>query len=187
MPTLIDLHPSVKFVLAHVGMNDVMTRNSTKLNADLKSLCYTFESLGRCCLMSGPIPTLSNSLDSSVYTSGWKASVLLQAMILSQILITFGPILVCTELHPNRKGTKQLTVNFIQFITFSSWYAPQHDPIQTPPSYPVLKVWVLPLWTLTLKRKLWKTPAILGLTLSQLTYVLIQETPWKWHSLMSDL
>lgn len=36
------------------------------------------------------------------------------------------------DVHPNRKGTKQLTTNSIQFIAFNSfWYAPRQDPIQT--------------------------------------------------------
>ncbi len=30
----------------------------------------------------------------------------------------------------NRKGTKQMTTNFAQFIAFSPWYEPRHDSIQ---------------------------------------------------------
>ncbi len=61
IPTLIDLHPTVNFVLMNVGANDIMARNSSKLHADLESLCYTTESLGRGCIMSGPIPNLSKN------------------------------------------------------------------------------------------------------------------------------
>ena len=61
IPTLIDLHPTVNIILAHVGTNDVMKRNSRKLQADLESVCCTIESLGKCCLLSGPIPTLSKN------------------------------------------------------------------------------------------------------------------------------
>lgn len=61
IPALIDLHPTVDIVLAHMGANDVMTRNSTKLQDNLESLCYTVESLGKRCAMSGPIPTISSS------------------------------------------------------------------------------------------------------------------------------
>lgn len=38
-----------------------MARNSTKLQDELESLCYTVESLGKLCVMSGPIPTISSS------------------------------------------------------------------------------------------------------------------------------
>ncbi len=69
IPTLIDLHPTVNIVLAHIGTNDIMAINSSKLHADLESLCYTIESLGKCCLLSGPIPTLSKTLSDLVVFS----------------------------------------------------------------------------------------------------------------------
>lgn len=56
---LIDLHPTVKSVITHVGTNDVMARKSSQLHADLESLCHTVESIGRHCIMSGPIPAPS--------------------------------------------------------------------------------------------------------------------------------
>lgn len=59
--TLIDLHPTVNIVLTHVGTNDVMARNSSKLHADLESLCFPIESLRRHCLLSGPIPAPSKN------------------------------------------------------------------------------------------------------------------------------
>lgn len=61
IPTLFDLHPTVNLVIMHVGSNDIMARNSSKLHADLESLYYTVESLGKHCILSGPIPAPSKS------------------------------------------------------------------------------------------------------------------------------
>ncbi|XP_073320704.1 uncharacterized protein [Pagrus major] len=61
IPVLIDLHPSVHTVLLHTGTNDVMSRRSCKLYHDLESLIHTVESLGKRCVLSGPIPTLLKS------------------------------------------------------------------------------------------------------------------------------
>ena len=61
IPVLIDLHLSVHTVLLHTGTNDVMSRRSFKLYHDLESLIHTVESLGKRCVLSGPIPTLLKS------------------------------------------------------------------------------------------------------------------------------
>ena len=61
IPIIIDLHPSVHHILLHMGTNDVMSRQSVKLHHDLESLVITIESLGKICVLSGPIPTLSKS------------------------------------------------------------------------------------------------------------------------------
>lgn len=117
IPTLIDLHPTVNIVLAHVGTNDVMARNSSKLHADLESLCYTIESLGKCCLLSGPIPTplfgLHHWLKNFCSAAGYD-------FISDFDYFWTNPSLYRADgVHPNRKGTNQLTTNFIQFIAFS--------------------------------------------------------------------
>uniref|UniRef100_A0A671TMH6 SGNH hydrolase-type esterase domain-containing protein n=1 Tax=Sparus aurata TaxID=8175 RepID=A0A671TMH6_SPAAU len=127
IPTLIDLHPSVKFVLAHVGTNDVMARNSSKLHADLESLCYTVESLGRRCLMSGPIPTFSKNSERfsrlfslHIWLKNFCSAAGYDFISNFDYFWTNSSLYRSDGLHPNRKGTKQLTDNFIQFIAFSS-------------------------------------------------------------------
>ena len=56
IPSLLDWHLTVNIVIAHVGTNDIMARNSIRRRAELESLCFTIESLGRHCIVSGPIP-----------------------------------------------------------------------------------------------------------------------------------
>lgn len=81
IPTLPDLHPTIKVVQTHMGTNDVTARNSSKLQADLEHLCCSVESLGRC---------LNFLVNSSVSSTGWKTSVWQQYMTSSQSLIAFG-------------------------------------------------------------------------------------------------
>ena len=61
IPALLDFHPSVHTVLVHMGMNDVMSRQSHRLHYELESLVSTVESLGRRCVLSGPLPCMSKS------------------------------------------------------------------------------------------------------------------------------
>ena len=128
IPTLIDLHPSVKFVLAHVGTNDVMARNSSKLQSDLESLCSTVESLGRHCLMSGPIPTLSKHSERfsrlyslHIWLKNFCSATGYDFISNFDYFWTNSGLYRKDGLHPNRKGTKQLTDNFIQCIAFSDF------------------------------------------------------------------
>ncbi|KAK0143437.1 Neurogenic locus notch 1 [Merluccius polli] len=58
VPCLLERHPSITMVVSHVGVNDVMDRLSTKMRLEMESLCTTVESLGKRCIISGPIPTL---------------------------------------------------------------------------------------------------------------------------------
>ena len=123
---LIDLHPTVNIVIAHVGTNDVMARKSSKLHAELESLCYTIESLGKWCLLSGPIPTLSKNSERFSRLFGlhhWLKNFCSAAgydFISNFDYFWTNPILYRADgVHPNRKGTNQLTTNFIQFIAFS--------------------------------------------------------------------
>ena len=113
--TLIDLHPTVNFALTHVGVNDVMARNS-------------FESLGRRCIMSGPIPNLSKNSErfSRLFSlHHWLKNFCSAAgydfISNFDYFWTNSRLYRADGVHPNRKGAKQLTANFIQFIAFNSF------------------------------------------------------------------
>ena len=54
IPALLDHHPTVHTVIVHVGTNDIMSRQSIKLQSDFESLTLTLESLGKTCILSGP-------------------------------------------------------------------------------------------------------------------------------------
>ena len=125
IPILIDLHPSVDFVITHVGTNDVMDRNSVKLQADLESLCCTIESLGKRCIVSGPIPTLSKHSErfSRLYSfHHWSkhfCSALGYDFISNFDYFWCAPNLFKLDgVHPNNKGTQQLSKNIIIFFAF---------------------------------------------------------------------
>lgn len=126
IPALTDLHPTVNMILTYVGTHDVMDRNSSQLCADLESLCCTIESLGRRCLMSGPIPTLSRG-------SEWFSHLFSLHHWLKNFCSAAGYEFISNfdyfwnnkslyradGLYFNRKGTQQLTTNFIRFIAFN--------------------------------------------------------------------
>ena len=57
IPALLDRHPTVHTVIVHVGTNDIMSRQSIKLQSDFESLTLTLESLGKTCILTGPIPS----------------------------------------------------------------------------------------------------------------------------------
>lgn len=109
-----------------MGMNDVMARNYSKLHADLESMCYTIESLGKCCLLSGPIPTLSRNSErfSRLFSlHHWLKNICSAAgynFVSNFDYFWTNPSLYRADgVHPNRKGTNLVTTHFIQFIAFS--------------------------------------------------------------------
>lgn len=123
IPSLLDWHPSVNTVIVHVGTNDVMARSSIKLQTELESLCLAIERLGKRCVMSGPIPLISwkherfsrlyslhNFLKNLCYATG-------QGFISNfDIFWTNAKLYRSDGLHPNKKGTQELTKNVIHFI-----------------------------------------------------------------------
>lgn len=128
IPTLIDLHPTVNIVLTHVGPNDVMARNSSKLHADLESLCYTIESLGRHFLLCGPIPAPSKNSEyfNRLFSlHHWLKNFCSAAgydfISNFDYFWTNSSLYRADGMHHNRRGTKQLTANFIQYIAFNSF------------------------------------------------------------------
>lgn len=128
-------------------MNVIIARKASKLHTDLEYLCYTIESLEKCCIMSGTIPALSKS--SARFTALFSLHHRLKSLS-NSILYTAGGV------HANRKVTKQLTTNFIQFIAFSTHSDVPHGktqfrPLCLPPSHSVLAAWILPLCAPTVK------------------------------------
>ena len=125
-PALIDLHPSAHIVILHTGTNDVMSRQSLKLHHDLESLVNTIESLGKICVLSGPVPTLSKSSErfSRLYSLHMWMQNFATATGLGFVsnfdwFWTEHELFKTDGLHLNRKGTEKLIHNFINFIAFS--------------------------------------------------------------------
>lgn len=126
-PVLTDLHPSAHTLMVHVGTNDVMDKQSTKLRIQLESLAITIQSLGKTCVFSGPIPTLSKSSErfSRLYSlHEWLKNFCTatgQGFISHfDFFWTRHGLYNSDGLHPNIKGVKQLTKNIIQYIAFNS-------------------------------------------------------------------
>ena len=126
IPVFIDLYPSVHTVLLHTGTNDVMARRSLKLYHDLESLILTVESLGKRCVLSGPIPTLLKSSERFSRLFGlhtWMQNFTTAAghgfISNFDYFWTERDLFKADGLHLNRKGSERLTKNFINFIAFS--------------------------------------------------------------------
>ena len=127
IPSLLNRHSSVNTVIAHVGTNDVMARNSVKLQNELETLCLTVESLGKRCIMSGPIPLSSSNSERfsrlhSLHT--WLKQFCNLAghdfIANFDIFWTKSFLYRSDGVHPNKLGLLELTTNFIQFIAFST-------------------------------------------------------------------
>lgn len=123
IPTLLDVHPNVNIVIAHVGTNDVMARNSLKLQRELETLCFTVESLGKRCIMSGPIPfnsTHSERFSRLLSLHNWLKNFCSDAgfdfIANFDIFWTNSHLYKPDGVHPNSRGIQQLTTNFIHFI-----------------------------------------------------------------------
>ena len=110
-------------VIVNTGCNDVMNRECSKLHAELSSLVTTIESLGKKCVLSGPIPDLFNK--SERFSRVWSLHVWLQKYCTTTdaVYISNFDSFWCQsdlfkkdKLHPNTKGLATLTRNFINFI-----------------------------------------------------------------------
>lgn len=127
IPALLDWHPSINIVIIHVGTNDVMARSSLRLQDELETLCFTIESIGKRCIMSGPIPFNSNQSErfSRLYSlHNWLKNFCYAAghdfISNFDLFWTNSSLYSQDGVHPNTKGIQQLTMNFIQFIAFST-------------------------------------------------------------------
>ncbi|KAL7398411.1 hypothetical protein ABVT39_009423 [Epinephelus coioides] len=126
MPSIIDLHPTVQTVLIHAGTNDVMSRQSTQLHYDLESLVNTVESLGKICVLSGPIPTMLKSSERfsrlfslHLWMHSFATATGLGFISNFDYFWTERDLFKSDGLHLNRMGTERLSRNFINFIAFS--------------------------------------------------------------------
>ena len=126
IPSLLEKHPTVSSVLVHVGSNDVMARQSAKLYSDFVSLGVTIESLGKRCILSGPIPQCS--LHSEHFSRVFSLHSWLHNLCTStgrDCIPNFDSFWSDRSLyrkdclHLNNKGTKLLSDNFIQYIAFN--------------------------------------------------------------------
>ena len=125
LPKLIGLHPTVTIVILHFGTNYVMDRSSAKLHQETEELCLKVESLGKRCLLSGPIPSL---LRGSEYFSRlygfhqWLRNFCIAAGF--NFISHFDSFWSRKDLfdndlfHPNRNGVRKLTFNFLNCIAF---------------------------------------------------------------------
>ena len=126
IPALIDVHPCVHTILIHSGCNDVMNRESSSLQADLSSLAVTVQSLGKRCVLSGPIPDMFNNSERFSRILGlhtWLQKYCSTSDV--SFINNFdsfwcqGDLFKNDKLHPNVKGRGTLYRNFINFIAFS--------------------------------------------------------------------
>lgn len=125
-PALIDLHLSAHTVLLHTGTNDVMSRQSLKLHHDLESLVNTVESLGKICVLSGPVPTLLKSSECCshlfslhMWMQNFATATGLGFVSNFDCFWTEHELFKTDGLHLNRKGSEKRIHNFINFIAFS--------------------------------------------------------------------
>ena len=126
IPTLLDIHPTVHTVIAHSGCNDVMSRQSSKLHRDLESLCCTVESLGKRCIISGPIPNASRNSErfSRLYSlhqwlQGFCSATGLDYIANFDSFWSNTSMYKADGVHLNKRGTKLLTKNAINYIAFN--------------------------------------------------------------------
>lgn len=126
VPLLLKQHPSVKFVIIHAGANDVMDRQSEKLHQDFENLCMLIQELGKCCILSGPIPFLSTNSErfSRLFSlHQWLKNFCLAAgfnYIPNFDCFWSRPALFERDGYsPSSKGVLQLLTNLMQFIAFA--------------------------------------------------------------------
>ena len=123
---LVELHPTINFVILHVCTNDIMRKQSTQMQNDMESLCTTIESLGKRCVISDPFPTLSNKTEhfSRLYNFHLWLKNFCNAVGYDFIpnfdyFWQNSSLYRLDGIHLNRKGTKLLQDNFINFIAFN--------------------------------------------------------------------
>ena len=126
IPALLDVHPSVHTVLVHTGTNDVMSREPFKLQSELSSLVDTIQSLGKRCVLSGPLGDLFNSserfsrlLSLHTWMQNYCSATDVDFISNFDYFWNQRDFFKRDRLHPNIKGTATLTLNFINCIAFS--------------------------------------------------------------------
>ena len=126
IPALLDVHHEVHTVFIHTGTNDEMNRQNAKLHADLKALVVTIQSLGRRCVLSGPIPALYKSdeyFSRLAQLNTWMLNYSRTEDVhyinnFDYYWWTQRDLFKMDGLHPSKKGTNKLSLKFINFIAF---------------------------------------------------------------------
>ena len=126
IPALLDVHPSVHTVIIHTGTNDVMSRKPFKLHDQLVLLVDTVQSLGKRCVLSGPLGDLYNNCERfsrvlSLHTWMQNYCSATDVYFINNFDYFWNQrdLFKRDRLHPNPKGTAVLTNNFINCIAFN--------------------------------------------------------------------
>jgi len=125
LPKLLHSHTSVKIVIVHTGTNEIMDRQSARLHLELEELSFQIESLGKRCILSGPLP--SPSMGSEYFSRlyglhQWLCHFCVAAGF--NFIPNFDSFWTRHDLfnadrfHLNRRGTKLLTSNLVNYIAF---------------------------------------------------------------------
>ena len=118
-------HTSVKIVIIHTGNNEMMFRQSAKLHLDLEEICFLIETLGKRCIVSGPLPSPSMGSEyiSRLYgLHQWLCHFCLAAGF--NFISNFDSFWTRHDLfntdrfYPNREGIRLLTSNLLKYIAF---------------------------------------------------------------------
>lgn len=124
IPKLLNHHPSVETVIIHTGSFDLMDRQSARLHEDFEELCVTIESLGKQCILSGPIPSplrsnehfsrlfgLHHWLSHFCVAAGYNFVPNFDSFWANHYLFNSD------GLHLSAGGAKQLTSNLMEFLS----------------------------------------------------------------------
>lgn len=119
-------------MIVHAGANDVMARQFIKLQSNFECLTTTLKSLGKTCILSGPIP--SRGLGTEHFSRLFSLHCWVQNFCTATgfiFLFCFDFFLFFNNfdsfwsnkgltskdgIHPNELGVKQLTANLIDFV-----------------------------------------------------------------------
>lgn len=126
LPKILEIHPSVTMIIIHAGANNVMERQSARLHREFEELCFKIESLGKRCIISGPIP-------SPVHGSECFSRLFSLHQWLNNFSTASGFNFVGhfdyfwarldlydkDGIHPNQDGIRQLTFNLLNYIAFA--------------------------------------------------------------------
>ena len=103
-----------------------MDRKSAQLHSEIEELCVKLESLGKSCILSGPIPSPARGSEcfSRLYSlHQWLKNFSIAAgynfIGNYDLFWTRYDFYDKDQFHPNKEGVKQLTFNFLNFIAFA--------------------------------------------------------------------
>ncbi len=127
IPAIIELHPSACPVFVHVGTNDVKYKQSIKLQCDMEFLALTVESLGKQCVISGPIPTLRKGCEGfswlfsfNQWLQGLCSATSFSFLDHVDVFWNRRDLYERDHLRHNKKGTHLLTAKIVLFL-YNTW------------------------------------------------------------------